>query len=352
MDINGVDISAIDLDNSDFVLPEVVQGRYLNGDGDIYAYECAGNDDTTHAEVKQNLDIMVQGKMRAAGADHYMLHITGDGSDKGKRHEVAGVREYQANRKDKPKPKNLKFARAYIKSHMNSMLHYDQEADDGLAQFQQKFIDLGQSHLCVLDSSDKDLRMVKGLHLDPYTDQIIEVTGYDSSWYDADKAKVLGWGTSFFWHQILMGDTADNIPGLPAFGKQLSYTLWPTAPLIEAERRVEECTMPSGKDLTEKQYKAAKAKVIKLKEEFKQKAAGAVAVHKYLSTATNDKEAYDLVKLAYESYYGCATFDFTDWRENTFKRTSDQMLIEQGVLLWMRRSKGIIDLLDFFKDIK
>ena len=51
MIVGGVDISAINLDNSDFVLPEVVQGRWLNADADIYAYNCAGNDDTTHEEV-------------------------------------------------------------------------------------------------------------------------------------------------------------------------------------------------------------------------------------------------------------------------------------------------------------
>jgi hypothetical protein len=352
MIIGGVDISTIDLDNSDFVLPEVVQGRYLNADGDIYAYNCAGDDETTHAEVVQNLETMLVARMRTAGATKYILHLTGDGSDKGKRHDFACVKAYQIGRKDKPKPKNLAFARQYIRTNLTSEVHYDQEADDGMAQFQQKFIDAGEVNLCVLDSTDKDLRMVYGLHIDPETDKLVEVTGFDRCWYDSEKKKVNGWGTSFFWHQLLMGDTADDIPGLPAFGRELSYTRWPTAPLTEQLRRVSELTMPSGKDLTEKQYEAAKAKVQSLKDTFKCKPAGAVTTYEYLKDVDNDKDAYDLVLAAYESYYGTEEFEFTDWRERVYKRDAKQMLLEQAVLLWMRRKKGAVDVLDFFNEIK
>jgi hypothetical protein len=351
MQVGGVDITTIDLDNSDFVLPEVVQGRYLNADGDIYAYNCAGNDDTTTEEVVYNLKAEVAARMQLTGATDYILHITGDGSDKGQRHRIACVKEYQANRKDKPKPKNLAFARKYIQEHMNSEAHYDQEADDGLAQFQQTFIDKGESHLSVLDSTDKDLRMVAGLHLDPYTHKIIEVEGYGSCWYDLEKSKVLGWGTSFFWHQLLMGDTADNIPGLPAFGKELSASIWPTAPLTEQIRRTTELTMPSGKQLSEKQYEAAKAKVQELRDTFKQKPAGAKAAYDYLEGCTTDAEAFELVIKAYESYYGTGTLDFTDWRDNNYKRTARSMILEQAILLWMRTYKGVADVQRFLRSI-
>lgn len=350
MQIGGVDISSIDLDNSDFVLPDVVQGRYLNADGDIYAYNCAGNDDTTHEEVVYNLKAEVQARMQLTGSTDYILHITGDGSDKGKRHQIACVKEYQAIRKDKPKPKNLAFARKYIQEHMNSEVHYDQEADDGLAQFQRRFIDKGEAHLSVLDSTDKDLRMVAGLHLDPYSHTIVEVEGYGSCWYDVEKSKVLGWGTSFFWHQLLVGDTADNIPGLPAFGKELSASIWPTAPLTEQIRRTIELTMPSGKDLTEKQYEAAKAKVLELQENFKKKPAGAKAAYDYLEGCRTDAEAYEKVKQAYLSYYG-NSYTITDWRDNTYVRSCEAMLLEQAILLWMRDYKGTADVQRFLRSI-
>lgn len=344
----SVDFSTIELDNSDFVLPEVVQGRVLHADGDIYAYNCAGNDDTTHEEVVFNLKAEVVARMQATGSTDYVLHITGDGSDKGKRHEVACLKQYQANRIDKPKPKNLAFARQYILTNMNSVAHYDQEADDGMAQAQQEAIDRGEADLSVIDSTDKDLRMIYGWHLCPVIGKLVYVTGYGECWYDSDKSKVLGWGTSFFWHQLLMGDTADNIPGLPDFGKTLTLKHWPTAPLVEARRRLSEGTMPSGKECTEKQLKDAEKKVQELEANVKPKPCGPVAVHEYLSNASSDKEALDLVEAAYQSHYNLDNFEFEDWRGRRYVRDWKKQMLEQAILLWIRPYKGASDVMRFF----
>lgn len=352
MDIGGIDISAIDLDNSDFVLPEVVQGRVLNADGDIYAYNCSGTDDTTHEEVVFNLKAEVKGRMKLTGSTDYVLHLTGDGSDKGQRYSIAHVKEYQANRKDKPKPKNLAFARKYIQEHMKSEVHYDQEADDGMAQAQQKCIDAGKTELSVIDSTDKDLRMVAGLHLCPETHTLVEVNGYGSSWYDVDKKKVLGWGTSFFWHQMLMGDTADNIPGLPAFGKLLSSSIWPSSALREQHRRITEGTMPSGKQCSAAQLMAAQDKYKELLDSTKNKPCGPAAAAQYLKDAKDDFDAYRLVLQAYTSYYGPVAFVFEDYRGYSSKRSVESMILEQGILLWMRRYKDIKDVSKFFQEIQ
>lgn len=352
MNIGGVDMSAITLDNSDFVLPDVVPGRFLNGDGDIYAYNCAGNDDTGREEVIGNLEAEVKNKMALAGADRYVLHITGDGSDKGKRHTFACVKEYQGNRRDKPKPANLAFARNYILSNMNGIAHFNQEADDGLAQFQQSHIDAGTTELSVLDSTDKDLRMVLGLHIDPDTGAIVSVDGFGGCWYDVDKTKVAGWGYSFFWHQLLMGDQADHIPGCPSFGQALSVEHWPTAPLLEQERRIDERTMPSGKALTPKQSEAAFKKYKSITENFKSKPCGAKGVYEYLKDINNNRDAYAAVLAVFEGHYGKAPFEFTDWRGKTFGRTAYGMLIEQGMLLWMRRKNDQMDLLHFLTEVQ
>lgn len=349
MIIGGVDMSAIDLDNSDFVIPDVVPGRCLSGDSDGYAYSCAGNDDTSREEVVANLEALVKNKMQLAGADHYHLHITADGSDKGKRHDFACVNEYQYKRKTKERPKNLAFARQYIINNMVHTSYIDQEADDGLAQFQQAYIDRDEAHLCVLDSADKDLRMVSGLHLDPYTGAIVDVNGYGSCWHE--KGKVLGWGTSFFWHQLLMGDTADDIPGLKSFGQAISRDRWPTAPLIEQQRRLDELTMPSGKPLTDKMYTAAKNKYKELHDTFKSKACGAKGAYDYLTGIDNNRDAHEAVLAAYMGHYGIGEFTFTDWRGKTYPRTARGMLVEQGILLWMRRKPNACDVIDFFNAV-
>jgi hypothetical protein len=352
MNIGGVNLDDLELDNSDFIVPDVVPGRVLNCDADIVAYNCAGNDDTTREEVVYNIEAEIKNKMQQVGADHYILHLTGTGSDKGNRHDVACVRQYQASRVGKPKPRQLEFARKYMATNLKAAVHMDQEADDGLAQTQQEYLDRDERHLCVLDSTDKDLRMVQGLHLCPDTGKIVDVQGYGGCWYDAEKSKTTGWGTSFFWHQMLMGDTADDIPGLPAFSRNLSIRHWPTAPLLEQERRLRELTMPSGKQCTPKQLDAARDKIDKIKAEFKMRPCGAGSVADYLSDCINDYDAFCAVEVAYMDYYGTEPFEFTDWRGKTYTRTYYQMLLEQAYLLWMRRVNDGRDVFNFLESCK
>jgi len=345
----SIDFDTLELDSSDFALPDVVQGRILNCDADIVAYNCAGNDDSVPSEVVFSLEAEIKNKMQQVGATGYVLHLTGTGSNKGGRHDVACVKQYQASRAGKPKPRLLEFARRYMTTNMGAINHMDQEADDGLAQTQQEYLDRGERDLCVLDSADKDLRMVQGLHLCPDTGKIVDVQGYGSCWYDAEKSKTTGWGTSFFWHQLLMGDTADDIPGLPAFSAGISMRLWPTAPLLEQERRLRSGTMPTGKAMTEKQSDTAAIKYQKIIDEYKTKPCGAVAVQSYLAGCTTDKQALALVEAAYDDYYGDG-YEFTDWRGKTYERTAEQMITEQAFLLWMRRVNDPKDCINFLKE--
>jgi hypothetical protein len=352
VNIGGVDLESLELDNSDFIIPDVVPGRILNEDADIIAYNCAGNDETSRETVVFNIKAELQNRMQQVGADHYILHLTGTGSDKGKRHDVACLKQYQAGRVGKPRPKHLEFARTYMATNLKAVVHMDQEADDGLAQTQQQYLDRGERNLCVLDSADKDLRMVQGLHRCPDTGKIIDVDGYGACWYDADKAKTTGWGTSFFWHQLLMGDTADDIPGLPAFSRRISLQYWPTAPLLEQERRIEVGTMPSGKRCTMKQLETASEKLYQLRAEFKLKPCGAGSVASYLSKCTTDTEAYYAVLSAYTAYWPEGFFEFTDWRGKTYTRRAEQMLLEQAFLLWMRRVNDGRDVFNFLESCK
>lgn len=42
---------------------------------------------------------------------------------------------------------------------------------------------------------------------------------------EGDSGDVLGYGLSFFYYQMLVGDTADHIPGLPGWGKVKAFNL-------------------------------------------------------------------------------------------------------------------------------
>jgi hypothetical protein len=99
------------------------------------------------------------------------------------------------------------------------------EADDelGIAQCSDE---QGRTIIC---SRDKDLRIIPGWHYSwecgaqgsigpTYTDRV--------GWLEKRQTgDVLGFGLSFFYYQMLVGDSADNIPGLPKWGKVKAYNL-------------------------------------------------------------------------------------------------------------------------------
>ena len=145
--------------------------------------------------------------------------------------------------------------------------------------------------------------MVGGMHLSNDATEIIQSTwGYGETFLDRSKSapKISGKGTSFFWHQLLQGDSVDGIPGLPK--------------------------LPSGKPC------------------------GAVGVTNYLKDATNDKEALALVYRAYQNHYGSTQFRFVSWDGIEELFYPSDMLLEQARLLWMRRERGQ-DVLDFLKEV-
>ena len=144
--------------------------------------------------------------------------------------------------------------------------------------------------------------MVGGMHLSADASEITQSTwGYGETFLDRSKSapKISGKGTSFFWHQLLQGDSVDGIPGLPK--------------------------LPSGKPC------------------------GAVGVTNYLKEATNDKEALALVYRAYFELYG-NSYSFTAWTGLKYAVSASDMLLEQARLLWMRRERGQ-DVLDFLKEV-
>ncbi len=128
---------------------------------------------------------------------------------------------YKANRKPN---KWVKMVRKELLRMGFASVDDKWEADDLIKD---RAIELGQTG-CVICSIDKDLKQIPGIHFDYYrpplknedgTPQLDEngfrkvspCRGLDIvSEQDADK---------FFWIQVLMGDSGDNIKGVPRIGK-------------------------------------------------------------------------------------------------------------------------------------
>lgn len=139
---------------------------------------------------------------------------------------------YQRNRASKTPDKMLEDVRAYMAGHPSNLWSGkawgEAEADDGLMQEAWRNCLRGRWNLHVTVSWDKDLRMCPGLHLDPETGLLEGAKPNDYFGFltvNETTKKITGYGTIFFWLQMLMGDTCDNITGVPGIGALSAFKL-------------------------------------------------------------------------------------------------------------------------------
>ena len=239
MSLEQFGVSVDDLGASSKMRPDpvVVRGRVANVDADFLCYQVAADTRDELDGIKPRRDFASKctgvGNLlsRAAamvGAERYVAHITPSGSDKGGRNDYAVTKPYQGNRKDQEPPEHLAALRGFVGENLPSIVHLAQEADDGMTQANQAAKDAGTPELSVIMSKDKDLRMAAGLHWD-YDEECISGADDDYGYIYLDRSKkvttVKGYGTKFFWAQMLMGDAADNIAGLPVADGDVLFEL-------------------------------------------------------------------------------------------------------------------------------
>lgn len=255
------------------VLPAIVPGRHLLVDGDYLAYYCAGNDECEPGRARQNAIGRLETMRAMSGSEKVVIHLTSPGSTKADRYVIATVKPYQFKRGG-GHPKNWAYLREWMEGYEGDLFTTKtwgtREADDGLAYHAAV---LGVD-LAVIATADKDLQMVPAWHLGwrdycmTRLDREFCVIGQDEKVY----------GHKWFWLQVLQGDGADDIPGLPFYVK------------------------PNGK----------------------QARMGAATAEKFLAHAEDDATAFTTVAALYRTYYQ------DEWPER---------LAEQMALLWMRRGR-------------
>lgn len=256
--------------------PDQVPGRTLLCDGDGLAYYCAGNDDTPSGTARRNLVTKIESAMRAAGADRVLILATSGASHKGHRYAISRAKQYQGKRDASRKPRNWQFMRELIERDPRAVVTDTLEADD---LFHINSVRLGDENVALL-TQDKDMRMVPGWHLNWDTHALVRVK--PDTWSLEVDGKVFG--RKWFWLQMLHGDTADNIPGLP-------------------------------------KYRAGD----------KLKLCGEVTAAKLLADCTHEYAAACVVANLYQGFYPPH-----EWAT---------AMLEQACLLWMRRSDRLFDCL-------
>lgn len=217
-------IQGIDLDTLPDQFNTSVQGRTLIIDGDGPCYVAAATAkrlDTALRNYKQH----VLKQMFMTGAVDCRIHLTANSSDKFGRFRVKAAKPYQGNRKGKAKPAMLEPLREMIADNStwldeySVILHRELEADDGMIQDAYRLGDNG-----VIVSEDKDLRMTPYPYYEMDRGQVMQ--GQPVGWVSikhtaGGTAKCTGQGPLFFWAQMLMGDTADNIAGVKLYDGKL-----------------------------------------------------------------------------------------------------------------------------------
>lgn len=134
----------------------------------------------------------------------------------GYRYDIATTKPYKGTRHN-PKPFHFYNIITYLIAEYNVVVSRGGlEADDMMCLHQ-----TSQDNT-IICSRDKDLRICPGWHYSwecggqrsvgpHYTDEI-------GSLGLGHNGKTLGYGLKMFFYQLLVGDTADNIPGLPKVG--------------------------------------------------------------------------------------------------------------------------------------
>lgn len=337
--------------------PKEVACRIAHIDADFLAYQVSAeskseldpNDPTprkTLDDMRHNAFKAAEHIRRMAAAEFAVLHTT-HRSNKGGRDAQAILKPYQANRADrKNRPEHLDAIRVWLSEGFGDDLgiyegrnHTDQEADDGLAQA--VYTDRGNAILC---SADKDLLMVPGWKLDMKTGEITNQTD-DFGFIKLDSSKstkkVVGRGTKFFWAQLLMGDSADNISGLP----ECPGAVWQTYAGTKAYRDTLTQWIAAG---SLESSSALADRLAKLTA--KTKKCGPVLTFQLLESARNDRECWDIVKSCYEQLAKDHGYVYRHWKTGAVV-TPTQALFSEMQLLWMRRSKNPNDVLLWLKEV-
>jgi len=140
------------------------------------------------------------------------------------RKKIASIKPYKGNR-TATKPPHFKEVREYLVDWWKAIVSQDAEADDYIAS--------SSSLETVIVSTDKDFKTVGNTYLfNPTKNELMFITEYEA-WFN-------------FYVQMLVGDSADNVPGIDKIGAVKAPKLLMDKDVKEMENTV--------RDLYRKQY--------------------------------------------------------------------------------------------------
>ena len=164
------------------------------------------------------LKLMLRDILEAMGTEEYDLLLTSN--DKSNyRFEVATTQPYKGNRKQ-PKPYHYDALRSYMSDVWGAITVSGMEADDSMGIRQ-----VAASEDTVICSIDKDMHMIPGYHYNFVTKEKKHVDDPGYLELQRNNRKLVGGGVMWFYAQMLLGDSADNIPGVKGYGPVKAFYL-------------------------------------------------------------------------------------------------------------------------------
>ena len=171
--------------------------------------------------VEQMLYERINSILFIAGADSYQGYLS---EGKCFRYDIAKRKPYKGTRKN-VKPWHFNNLTQYMIHQLGAKVITGIEADDAMAIHHRD-----NNTETIVCTRDKDLRQLPGWH---YSWELwkqpsygpINITREGEITLSEDNKKIIGNGLAFFYSQMLMGDAADNIPGLPGCGPVKANTI-------------------------------------------------------------------------------------------------------------------------------
>lgn len=192
----------------------------LSCDADSLIYKVAATTNSIETAKRRFVDRALTLHF-LADADTTTLHLTPKHCTKAGRNNILAVKPYQGNRANAKKPalvEPLRYAvgrgQLLLPPELTLVFNDLYEADDSLVM---ECFQFGKS--AIYFSEDKDLDKLRNRKLCQYEMTVLpevplsSVGTLDLKQLSASK-KVVGRGPLFFWAQMLMGDSADNIKGI------------------------------------------------------------------------------------------------------------------------------------------
>lgn len=213
MQIGGINLSELGAQ----LAPPPSTDTVLLLDADQHVYKAASTVKKLDTAIRRFYQLVLEDKFYT-NAKTVRAYLTPSQNYKCGRFLLPTVKPYQEQRGSRQEIPLKGPLKDYLLAHPNEYAEHDieiifdpmQEADDLIIADSIEFGSRG-----LVSSFDKDMNLCRGPKWNPElgtVDTIEDAYGWFE--YNKEKGKVVSHGTSFFWVQMLMGDSADNVKGI------------------------------------------------------------------------------------------------------------------------------------------